>query len=633
MYSWLGAAAVAPFVTILSLWTLVIFRSYRNEWRLVDLFLFALTSLEVASALFGFGYSVLSVIRPALDGPCRFVVWGLVATRTFHLSTVTSLLLDRALSSKWPYTYRTTVRQSQVRYHIVVLAIISVFVGVTAVFARLPSSAADTCSLHPLEWDFKFSIFLAAVYGLLLVTGFVCCLVVQGSRFRTQGSYRTAQGWDSGTNSSGTSSDKHPKEVDYTEARDLEWALVACVCWLSYMLNHGPFLVLTVMGMVVPTFWSPWLDNSVVWLRLAEGALVPLLLLVADLPHRSALRNMLRQPGRIYRHLADHGGFRMQIGDPNQETKSGFLPPLVMFPNSGGYQLQIPPFQLPQRLRWSPTTMPSLQALQTLPNGQPSLLKSNALDTDLSAQQVINDYGSSGYTLLSLKSSSSRLFSSPSFSTFSSGSSKQCSEDGESITTDAIDDFVYHGTRGRSPRPSVMTIFRSTPEPPPYERNDLPPRKDTPTPFINDIDYSNIDSSGYAPKKEGTCNCDCEIKPENNTLEKNMINIILTYANSPSRNRRQCTLSSTDCTDDAETVWATDERSSSESDADSIQSVIIRQLVDQQGRVSASAICRAQKKMLQDGKEESDTSDISQCESATESDSSRSQRIIYSEYL
>ena len=127
LYSWLAAAAVSPFVAILSCWTLVIFKSYRSEWRVLDIFLFTLTTLEGVSALFLFGYSVLGVIRPALEAPCRFIIWGITATRTFHLSAVTSLLLDRAFSSKWAKTYRASVRHSQVRIWIYFCPIFNFF--------------------------------------------------------------------------------------------------------------------------------------------------------------------------------------------------------------------------------------------------------------------------------------------------------------------------------------------------------------------------------------------------------------------------------------------------------------------------------------------------------------------------
>ncbi|KFM62592.1 hypothetical protein X975_04354, partial [Stegodyphus mimosarum] len=523
LYSWLAAAAVAPFVTLLSCWTLVIFRSYRSEWRLLDIFLFALTCLEVVSALFSFGYAVLGVIRPALEAPCRFIVWGLTSTRTFHLSAVTSLLLDRAFAARWPRAYRSTVRHSQVRYHIVVLAVISVFVGVTSVFARLPSPT-NNCSLHPLEWDIKFSVFLACVYGLLLITGFACCVIVHAGRFRSRSSYRTSWSRDSATSSSGASCDG---------ARDLEWAVVACICWLSYMVNHGPFLVLNSLGMAVPTFWSPWLDNSIVWLRLVQGLLVPCVLLLADMPHRSALRNMLRQPGRIYRHLSDHGGFRMQIGEANI-AKAGY-PPFPPF--------RAPPF--PQRLRWSPANLPSLQSLQPL-----------------EVDSLRKGYGSAGYTTLLSLPSSTTSFSSPFSSYSSTGQSLN------SVTTNAVDDFVFR-------RPSVLALF----DPPcPKEEETRGRRCDTPTPFIN-------------CREEDLDLCQCELEDDEKpsaraVINKNMINIILAYEKGSAAPDGISELDTSDSTANHEESF--DSSSSESSDADSIQSVIIRQKVDQRGRVSES---------------------------------------------
>ncbi|GFR00562.1 uncharacterized protein TNCT_564222 [Trichonephila clavata] len=555
LYSWLAAAAVAPFVVILSCWTLAVFRSYRSDWRLLDIFLYALACMEMISALFSFGYSILGAIRPALEAPCRFIIWGLTATRVFHLSAVTSLLLDRALASKWPSTYRSSVRHSQVRYHVIVLAIISVFVGVTSVFARLPS-ATNSCSLHPLDWDIKFSAFLSCVYALLLITGFGCCFAVQASRFRSRSSYRTSCSRDSGTSNSSGSCD---------ETRDLEWAVVASICWLSYMVNHGPYLVLTTLGMAVPTFWSPWLDNSVVWLRLVQGLMVPCVLLLADMPHRSALRNMLRQSGRIYRHLSDHGGFRMQIGET---TKAGFPP----FP-----AYHAPPF--PQRLRWSPANLPSLQSLQPL-------------DVD----SLRKGYGSAGYTTLLSLPSSTTSFSSPFSSCSSAGQSFN------SVTTNAVNDFVFR-------RPSVLALFEPS-------RTQEGRRCDTPTPFAENQD---TDTDG--------CHCSIVSDQESfprETISKNMINIILAYEN-PSTSTPEDVGTSENNEQMEESFEDRSSSSSESSDADSVQSVIIRQRVDQRGRVSASDISRVEKKLFR-------------CDRDTETDSSTDnvvteQRVIYSEYL
>ncbi|GFU82886.1 uncharacterized protein TNCV_266831 [Trichonephila clavipes] len=316
--------------------------------------------------------------------------------------------------------------------------------------------------------------------------------------------------------------------------------------------------------MAVPTFWSPWLDNSVVWLRLVQGLMVPCVLLLADMPHRSALRNMLRQSGRIYRHLSDHGGFRMQIGET---TKAGFPPFPAYHP---------PPF--PQRLRWSPANLPSLQSLQPL-------------DVD----SLRKGYGSAGYTTLLSLPSSTTSFSSPFSSCSSAGQSFN------SVTTNAVNDFVFR-------RPSVLALFEPS-------RTQEGRRCDTPTPFAENQDTDT-----------DVCHCSIVSDQESfprETISKNMINIILAYEN-PSTSPPE-DVGTSESNEQMEESFEDRSSSSESSDADSVQSVIIRQRVDQRGRVSASDISRVEKKLFR-------------CDRDAETDSSTDnmvteQRVIYSEYL
>ncbi|GBM14366.1 hypothetical protein AVEN_55356-1 [Araneus ventricosus] len=324
---------------------------------------------------------------------------------------------------------------------------------------------------------------------------------------------------------------------------------------------HFDMKVLTTLGMAVPTFWSAWLDNSVVWLRLVQGLMVPCVLLLADMPHRSALRNMLRQSGRIYRHLSDHGGFRMQIGET---TKVGF-PPFAPY--------HVPPF--PQRLRWSPAHLPSLQSLQPL-------------DVD----SLRKGYGSAGYTTLLSLPSSTTSFSSPFSSCSSAGQSFN------SVTTNAVNDFVFR-------RPSVLALFE------PSRTQQEGRRCDTPTPFAESLD---TDGS--------ICNCSMVTEQEpSETISKNMINIILAYEN-PSSSARDDAVTS-ESNEQMEESFEDRSSSSESSDADSVQSVIIRQRVDQRGRVAASDISRVEKKLFRCDKDsETDTDNVIS-----------EQRVIYSEYL
>ncbi|XP_054716891.1 ubiquitin carboxyl-terminal hydrolase 34-like [Uloborus diversus] len=252
-------------------------------------------------------------------------------------------------------------------------------------------------------------------------------------------------------------------------------------------------------------------------------------------------------------------------------------PPFPAFPLYG-----VPAF--PQRLRWSPAHLPSLQSLQPL--DADSLNKGH--------------YGSAGYTtLLSLPSSTtSTTFSSPFSSCSSYGKSVN------SVTTNAVDDFVFR-------RPSVLAVFDSPPiapkdrnaaprrlqeifeSPPPIRRHDYAVterRCDTPTPFAE------------MDREEG-CTCDLATELPRSVINENMINIILSYdSGDTSTSDSAGMLSSTD-----RSISPTS-TSSESSDADSIQSVIIRQRVDQSGRVSNSDISRAERKFVRCRPSEDDSS-------------------------
>lgn len=183
-YSWIGLSAAAPLIFLMCAWVLGVFHSYRRQWRSVDLFLLAVFVQELLMALQVFAYALLSLMRPESAAACGAFVWSLSATRTLQAATVASLLVDRALTSQWPYKYRFSVRRHQIRYHLAVLATIAALVGVAAILAR-PSDAPDTfehCSFLPHALHVRLSLFVLSVYGLLVVASGVSVGVVQAGR-------------------------------------------------------------------------------------------------------------------------------------------------------------------------------------------------------------------------------------------------------------------------------------------------------------------------------------------------------------------------------------------------------------------------------------------------------------------
>lgn len=268
----------------------------------------------------------------------------------------------------------------------------------------------------------------------------------------------------------------------------------------------------------------------------------------------------------------------MQIGDSSNPKPS--FPPFPMYRG--------PAF--PQRLRWSPTNLPSLQSLQPL-------------DLD----SLHKSYGSGGYTTLLSLPSSTTSFSSP----YSSCSSM--SQSVNSVTTNAVDDFVFR-------RPSVLALF--DPQPPKedsktrrYQEEDVNVgrRCDTPTPFI----------------EEDICSCESTdeiVQSSRDIINKNMINIILAYEDGQSSTQEDSSEAEASVSQGQEESLEdlSSITSSESSDADSVQSVIIRQRVDQRGRVSESDITIAQRKVIRCNQgSESDSTDSSSSET----------RIVYSEYL
>lgn len=341
---WLAVSATAPVLIVLCLWVAYVFHTYRRKWRTVDLFLLSVCCQDLVTALFCFGFSVLRLIGPKMAAaPCGFVLWGLAASRTFQLTTLASAVGDRLLTIRWPYRYRFSVRRNQIRYHVAVLAVIGVLIGVASAFARSSESMLE-CSLHPQLWDSRYTLFVLVLYGMLMAcsVGMSVAMEVQrwqlGRKARLQ-QLRTAtpEYGTTSTGSSVSSSSSKPLHVlgRQTSRRpyspqvlceagvsEYRWTVVAVVTLLSFAVNHLPFLVMVVLGAYIDGFWSPWHDMAVVWLRLAQGFLFPLVLCVTDRHHWSALKKALQRRSASADFTGgDENRYRLYTGDAKSYIK------------------------------------------------------------------------------------------------------------------------------------------------------------------------------------------------------------------------------------------------------------------------------------------------------------------------
>ncbi|XP_071530578.1 uncharacterized protein [Panulirus ornatus] len=388
-YSWIGLSAAAPLIFLMCAWVLGVFHSYRRQWRSVDLFLLAVFVQELLMALQVFAYALLSLMRPESAAACGAFVWSLSATRTLQAATVASLLVDRALTSQWPYKYRFSVRRHQIRYHLAVLATIAALVGVAAILAR-PADAPDTfehCSFLPHALHVRLSLFVLSVYGLLVVASGVSVGVVQAGRGCSelspahsdmapitatttsstssstgggarQGTALHAAASSASTTSSNASSARtggvHPSSstsdlvppppphrpppalpgrtqksvgvnrtggVPRTPASDFRWGTSLAVAALCFLVNHLPYMGLTVVGTFLPSYLPSWpVENMALWLSLAEGLLLPLVLGLVDPTFSEAAGSSCsRDKPQPHKYDDGDGPFRLF---PKEEVKS-----------------------------------------------------------------------------------------------------------------------------------------------------------------------------------------------------------------------------------------------------------------------------------------------------------------------
>lgn len=357
--SWLIASASSPLVAVLALWTVYVFHTYRRRWRTVDLFLLAVASQELITAIFTFSFAILSLINPPLEAPCTFIQWGLISTRTFQVATLASMVVDRALTVRWPYKYRFSVRRNQIRYHIAVLAMIAIMVGVAAVFARVVPPVSGKrlypggaiCSSHPKFWDLRFMVFLLSLYGMLVVVSFVCSIQVEVHRCRSGGHHvespfqlpecaspestvaATASPLDSESSTGSTralhrpnrQSSRRPYGRRSSGTSDFRWPPVAAVSFLCFAVNHLPYIVLTSLATAMAWLWSPWHEAIIAWLRLAEGVIVPLILCITDQTIRNALkRTFQRRSGALSPLVGDDGPFQMYFDKDHFHKRGTF---------------------------------------------------------------------------------------------------------------------------------------------------------------------------------------------------------------------------------------------------------------------------------------------------------------------
>ncbi|KAH7637264.1 hypothetical protein HUG17_7470 [Dermatophagoides farinae] len=153
-YGWLAICIVTIIVIVLIIWTTLIHYTYRKKWRTLDILLAAILIQELPNAITLLSISTIKSTLIHLPRSSSFVnsshqhdyhsnwnvydilLWLSTSQRFFQFAIITSLIVDRAFIIKWPYQYRFSVRHSQIRFYMIILALISAVFGTFAVISH-----------------------------------------------------------------------------------------------------------------------------------------------------------------------------------------------------------------------------------------------------------------------------------------------------------------------------------------------------------------------------------------------------------------------------------------------------------------------------------------------------------------
>ena len=168
---WLGMTLAAPVTLVPEIALLRLLHARKSHWQPVDILFVSLLVAQLCCTALTLAISAAALARHAglwqsvfLQGNrttlCSVLICGWAASHTLQAATLTSLAVDRALTVRWPFRYRLSVRRTQIRYHVVVLAIISLLVGAAAFFATWQSNQSSSSNIareiHQQSADFVY---------------------------------------------------------------------------------------------------------------------------------------------------------------------------------------------------------------------------------------------------------------------------------------------------------------------------------------------------------------------------------------------------------------------------------------------------------------------------------------------
>lgn len=185
-YDQLSKIISIPIITILLLWTLIIFHKNRKRWAPYDI---PIVAIIVQSLLRNLTILIYTILKATTYYDninfdyCSLGVWLFNSLHTFQATSLTTLALVGLFSMKLRGK-RQNIKQyltsTHLIYHLFCLTTLCACVGVAAILAQEQNqlNLDGSCSLLPYELNVKFYIFIMVLHVFLAIVSFVSFLVI-----------------------------------------------------------------------------------------------------------------------------------------------------------------------------------------------------------------------------------------------------------------------------------------------------------------------------------------------------------------------------------------------------------------------------------------------------------------------
>ncbi|XP_071056982.1 uncharacterized protein [Onthophagus taurus] len=178
----LATIVAVPIVSIILIWTVVIFYKNRKNWRCFDTAIVAIIVQSIFRNVSIIVYTVLQMIEQSAIRfeYCTVFVWIFNSIHTFQASTLSTLAVI-ALFSIRLYRKRERLKNyltvAHMVYHLFCLTTLCACVGVAAILAKQKSKEFATisfdffplnlCKFMPYEMDVKYNVFIITLHSFL----------------------------------------------------------------------------------------------------------------------------------------------------------------------------------------------------------------------------------------------------------------------------------------------------------------------------------------------------------------------------------------------------------------------------------------------------------------------------------